>query len=83
VFTKVLKYTKYITHELTHFIILFYSPPSLVPRLLSTGLIFPFTYMCTHTHVYCNIIHNVDFLIHAHWMSLTVIEMLFTIAKKK
>jgi hypothetical protein len=42
-----LQYIKYIIFEFTPSTVLHYLLPSPVPGIISTGIIFPFTYMCT------------------------------------
>jgi hypothetical protein len=39
---------KYIILGFTPSTALLYSPPPIIPRIVSTGIIFAFTYMCTH-----------------------------------
>jgi hypothetical protein len=47
-FTQVLQCVKYIIHEFTPSIILLHPSPLQVPGVVSIGIIFAFTYMCTH-----------------------------------
>jgi hypothetical protein len=50
---KLLQYIKYIIIEIIPSIVLLDPPPS-IHRIISTGLIFPFTYMCTQYFYHIN-----------------------------